>query len=160
MQRVAGEEDFGHVMTLDTLRRLSGGDRVLVAGSAIVLLSLLLPWWDSGFGSTANGFHDWGWLSFVSLLLVAALFSVRNLVPESRRPELSVSDPAAYMTGGAAELVGAVVFWLTNNSRLVGGVKYGVFVAVVGGAVTVAGGYVKHLETRTGGSASPEPPAQ
>jgi hypothetical protein len=157
MQRVAGEEDSGHVMALDTLRRLSGGDRVLVAGSAMVLLALLLPWWNNGFGTTANGFHDWGWLSFLSLLLIAALFSVRNLVPESRRPELSVSDPAAYMIGGALEIVGAVVFWLANNSRLDGSVKYGVFVAVVGGAVTVAGGYVKQMETQ--GEASMQPPA-
>jgi len=156
MQRVVGEEDSGHVMTLDTLRRLSGGDRVLVAGSAVVLLSLLLPWWDNGLGSTADGFHDWGWLSLLGLLLLAALFSVRNFVPETRRPELSVSDPVAYMIGGAAEIVGAVVFWLTNNSRLVGGVKYGVFVAVVGGAVTVAGGYVRHLETQTSGSTAPQ----
>lgn len=159
MQHVVGEEDLGHAMALDTVRRWSGGDRILVAGSAIVLLSLLLPWWDNGFDTTANGFHDWGWLTFLSLLLVAALFSVRNLVPESQRPELSVSDPVASMIGGAAELVGAVVFWLTNNSRLLGGVKFGVFVAVVGGAVTVAGGYVKHLETQTGASSQP-PPAQ
>src|SRR5258708_28277610 len=106
MQLVVGEEDSGQVMTLDTLRRLSGGDRVLVAGSATMLLSLLLPWWDNGFGGTANGFHDWGWLSLVSLLLVAALFSVRNLVPESRRPELAVRAPIAYMICGAAEILG------------------------------------------------------
>jgi hypothetical protein len=159
MQHVVGEEDLGHAMALDTVRRLSGGERVIVAGSAIVALSLLLPWWDNGFDTTANGFHDWGWLTFLSLLLVAALFSLRNLVPAQRRPELSVSDPVAYMIGGGAELVGAVVFWLTNNSRLIGGVKYGVFIAVVGGAVTVAGGYIKHLETQTG-AAAPQPPAQ
>jgi hypothetical protein len=140
MQRTVGDEDMERPT-------LSVGDGVLVAGSAIVLLSLLLPWWNDGFGNSANGFHDWGWMSFVSLLLVAALLVVRN-VPEMRRlPELALSDPAAYIVGGAAELVGAVVFWLTNNSRLMGGVKYGVFVCVVGGAVTVAGGYVKHLES-------------
>ena len=154
MQHVAGEEDGRLDMVLDFLRRLSGGDRVLAAGSAILLLALLLPWWDNGFGSSANGFHDWGWLSFLSLLLVATLFAVRNLVPESRRPELSVSDPGAYMIGGTAEMVGAVVFWLANNSKLLGGVKYGVFVAVIGAAVTIAGGYIKHLEIPTMGSAA------
>jgi hypothetical protein len=146
MQNVVGEEDPRQGMSREFLRRLSIGDRVLVAGSAILLLALLLPWWHDSTGSTANGFHDWGWLSFISLLLLATLFAVRNLVPESRRPELSVSDPAAYMIGGVAEIVGAVVFWLTNNSRFVGEVKFGVFIAFVGGAVTVAGGYVKHLE--------------
>ena len=151
MQQAAREEDLRRRMTLDSLRKLSGGDRVLVAGSVVLLLALLFPWWDDGAGSRANGFHDWGWLSFISLLLVATLFGVRNLVPESRLPELSVSDPGAYMIGGIAETVGAVVFWLTNNSRIVGGVKYGVFVAVIAGAITVAGGYIKHLEGTPGG---------
>ena len=134
-------------MTLDSLRRTSGGDRMLLVGSAVLLLALLLPWWDDGAGAHANGFHDWGWLSFLSLVPVLALFGLRNLVTEPRLPELSVSDPAAYMIGGAVEIAGAVVFWLANNTRIVGGVKYGVFVAVVAGAVTVAAGYLKHLET-------------
>lgn len=141
MQRTVGEEDIERPS-------LSAGDGLLVAGSAVVLLSLLLPWWDDGFGNHANGFHDWGWMSFVGMLLLVALLAVRNL-PETRHlPELAVSDPLAYIIGGGAEILGAVVFWLTNNSRLVGGVKFGVFICVVGGAVTVAGGYLKHLESQ------------
>jgi len=149
MQHAA--EDAAQGMTLDSLRKLTGGDRVLIAGSAIVLLSIFLPWWDNGYGNTANGLHDWGWLTFLGMLMVLTLLCVRNLVPEARLPELSVNDPVAYIIGGAVEIAGAVVFWLVNNERLVGGVKYGVFVAVVGGAVTVAGGYVKQLEARQGG---------
>jgi hypothetical protein len=147
MLRAAHEEAVGERMSLDSLRRLSIGDKVLLAGSVILLVALFLPWWDNGFGVTANGFHDWGWLSFLALLLLAALFAVRTVVDESRRlPELSVSDPVAYMIGGVAEVVGAVVFWLTNNTRIMGEVRYGVFVAVVGGAVTIAGGYLKQVE--------------
>lgn len=149
MQRAV--EDAGTGMTLDSLRKLTGGDRVLVAGSAIVLLSAFLPWWDNGYGITANGFHDWGWVTIFGLLMAATLFAVRNLVPEARRPELSVNDPIAYMIFGVVEIAGAVVFWLSNNDRLVGGVKYGVFIAIVGGAVTVAGGYVKQLEAQQRG---------
>jgi len=149
MQHAA--EDKAQRMTLDSLRKLSGGDRVLVAGSAIVLLSVFLPWWDNGVGITANGFHDWGWLTILGLLMAATLFAVRNLVPEARRLELSVNDPVAYMIFGVVEIVGAVVFWLTNNGRLVGGVKYGVFIAMIGGAVSVAGGYVKQVESQQDG---------
>ena len=152
MQRAVDVEDVGHAMNLDARRGLSGGDLMVVGGSAITLLALLLPWWDNGLGSTANGLHDWGWLSFLSLLLVAALFTVRTFFADTRAAvELAVADPVAYMIGGAAEMVGAVVFWLVNNSRLVGGVKYGVFVCVVGGAVTVAAGYVKNLESQHDG---------
>lgn len=132
---------------------LSTADRVLVAGCAITLLSLLLPWWDNGFGITANGLHDWGWLSFLALLLVVALMVVRRVARLSgAMPQMSVRDGTAYIGGGALEMLGAVAFWTANNARLSGTVRYGVFVCVVGGAVTVAGGYLHQLE-----SAQPPP---
>lgn len=159
MQRVAGEEDIAPRMTDRARRTLTGGDWVVVTGAAVVLLSLLLPWWDDGFDRTANGFHDWGWLSFLSLVLLATLFCVRSFLPELRGvPELSVSDPAAYVIGGIAEVVGAVVFWLAGNSKLIGQVRYGVFVCVVGGAVTAAGGYLKHLERQPAPPPASTPP--
>jgi len=126
---------------------LSTADRVLLGGCALTLLSLLLPWWDSGFGRSADGLHDWGWLSFLALLLVAALFVVRRVVRLDRAmPRMSVRDGTAYVAGGALEMLGAVAFWTANNARLSGTVRYGVFVCVVGGAVTVAGGYLRQLE--------------
>src|SRR5258706_11971271 len=103
MQRAVDSEDFSHAMRLDTRRALSGGDLLVVGGSAIMLLALLLPWWDNGLGGTADGFHDWGWLSLLSLLLVAALFTLRTFFPDTRAAvELSVADPIAYMIGGVA----------------------------------------------------------
>jgi uncharacterized membrane protein len=88
---------------------------------------------------------------------VLTLFAVRRVAAQ-RLPEMSVSDPVALMCGGVAELLGGVVFWLTNNARITGTVRYGVFVAVVGGALTVAAGYVKLIEAqapRDGGGAAP-----
>jgi hypothetical protein len=140
------EKTHGDAMSFDSLRSFTLGDRLLLGGSAIVLLSLLLPWWDDGLGHTATGFHDWGWLSFLSLLLVVAMLAVRHVESLRHIAETSIGDAGAYMLAGVAQMAGAVVFWVGNNGRAPGHVRYAVFVCVVGGAVTVAGGYLKMLE--------------
>jgi hypothetical protein len=134
-------------MRQDNLRRLTLGDRIVAGGTLITLLAILLPWWDSGQGMTANGFHDWGWLTFLALVGVAVLLAVRVAAAEGG-PKLSVADDAAFLIGGATEVLGSVIFWIGNNGRLIGGVRYGVFVALVGGMATVVGGWVKRMETR------------
>jgi len=117
-------------------RELIGG------GSALVALSLLLPWWDDGYRVTANGFHDWGWLSVVSLLLVVTLLTARRVAAvRARLPEMSVRHSVVFMAGGAVEMLGAVAFWLSSDARITGSVRYGVVVCIAGGALTVAGGY-------------------
>jgi hypothetical protein len=45
-----------------------------------------------------------------------------------------------------------VVFWLGNNGRLAGMVRYGVFVAVVAGAITLIGGWVLRIESARAGA--------
>ncbi|HEV7677880.1 MAG TPA: hypothetical protein VGQ42_04880 [Candidatus Dormibacteraeota bacterium] len=134
-------------MRQDNLRRLTLGDRIVVGGTLVTLVAMLLPWWDSGLGVTANGFHDWGWLTLLALAGVAMLLVVRITAADGG-PRLSVDDDVAYLIGGAAEVLGSVIFWVGNNGRLVGGVRFGVFVALVGGMVTVIGGWVKRMEMR------------
>jgi hypothetical protein len=125
-------------------RGMSLGDGVVALGTAVTLLAVLLPWWDTGLGVTANGLHDWGWLSFFALLLVATLLLARRLV--GQRLRLSVSDGVAYMLGGAMEMAGAGVFWAVNNTRIPGAVRYGVFIGVVGGAITLVGGWLGQMD--------------
>jgi hypothetical protein len=122
---------------------LSIGDGAVAAGCAVTLLALLLPWWDSGIGASANGFHDWGWLSFFGLALVIAVLLARVAGGQVHLP---IDDAAAYMVCGSLELLGAVVFWFGNNTSIGGRVRYGVFLGVVGGAVTLIGGYVRRME--------------
>src|SRR5258708_34660248 len=127
-------------MREEDLHRVSPGDVVVVVGTLIVLASMCLPWWDSGVGATANGFHDWGWLTFAGLLFVVVVMVLRAL-DSSRVPQLSVSDEIAFVIGGATEVCGAVVFWAANNRSISGGVLYGVFIAIIGGTTTLTGGW-------------------
>jgi hypothetical protein len=119
---------------------MSRGGAVVLAGSATTLVALLLPWWDSGIGATANGFHDWGWLTFFAMLLAAALLVVRVA---GVRLRLAAGDGAVWIATGAAEVLGAVIFLLSGHARLAGAVRTGVFVAVAGGMVTLLGGCVR-----------------
>jgi hypothetical protein len=123
---------------------LSLGDGVVVAGCVVTLLALLLPWWDSQIGASANGFHDWGWLSFFGLALVIVTLLARLA---GVRVHIPLDDAAAYMVCGGLEVLGAVVFWFANNTSIAGRVRYGVFLAVVGGAITLIGGYVRRIES-------------
>ena len=123
---------------------LSLGDGVVAAGCVVTLLALLLPWWDSGLGVSANGFHDWGWLTFFGLALVIAVLLARLAGVQVHLP---LDDAAAYMVCGGLEVLGAVVFWFGNNTSITGRVRYGVFLGVVGGAVTLIGGYVRRMES-------------
>lgn len=126
---------------------LSLGDAVVAAGCAVTLLALLLPWWDSQVGATANGFHDWGWLTFFGFALVIAMLLARLAGVQVHLP---VDDAAAYMVCGGLEILGAVVFWFANNTSIAGRVRYGVFVAVIGGALTLIGGYVRRIDAMRG----------
>jgi hypothetical protein len=88
----------------------------------------------------------------LSLVLTLALFAVRRLGAARRRPQLALRDGQAYVAGGAAVIVGAVVFWLAGNASLHGHVRFGVLVCVVGGAIVAAGGWMKDQESAPPGA--------
>src|SRR5258708_38042830 len=136
-------------MREEDLHRVSPGDVVVVVGTLIVLASMFLPWWDSGVGATANGFHDWGWLTFAGLLFVVVVMVLRAL-DSSRVPQLSVSDEIAFVIGGATEVCGAVVFWAGNNRSISGGGLYAVVIPIIGGTAHLTRGVGKPSRRPTG----------
>jgi MFS family permease len=162
------------------LEKMSDGERAILGGSVVVLIAMFLPWWGADwnlgtFGGTSlgsqsesvSGFHGWGWITFLALLAVVVFWLLRGpLADQFELPDLPVSDGQAYMIGGGLEILGAVIFWLAykgDNLNFPGfsaGVKFGVFVAIVGGAATVVGGYLKQSEPETLASAGnlPAPP--
>ncbi|HXA29398.1 MAG TPA: hypothetical protein VN193_11710 [Candidatus Angelobacter sp.] len=146
---------------------LTNGDKAILGGSLIVLVSMFLPWygWDLGpFGSeSVSGFHSWGLLTFIAFLATVALWLLRGpLSDQFKMPELGVTDAMLFTIFGGVEVLGALVFWLAYKSDFPGaGVKFGVFIAIVGGAVTAAGGYFKQSEpakVTAPGSVPPPPP--
>jgi len=145
-------------MGQDFLSKMSNADKAILGGSLIVLVSLFLPWWGwdinitvtcitvASSSGSVNGFNSWGWITFLALIGVLVLHVSRTyLTQQVKLPEMGVGDAALYMILGGVEIAGAVIFWLAYHSGLSGaneGVKFGAFVAIVGGAVTVFGGYL------------------
>lgn len=157
-------------MNQDFLGKMSDGEKAIGLGSIIVLVSLFLPWygWDLGpFGSdSVDGFASWGWLTFLGLLGVVVFWALRRLFSQQVElpREMPLSDAAIYMIGGGLEVAGAVLFWLAYHRDVINGivsvgVKFGTFIAIVGGAITLFGGYLEHSRVATGASgASSAPP--
>ncbi|HEV7679000.1 MAG TPA: hypothetical protein VGQ42_10575 [Candidatus Dormibacteraeota bacterium] len=138
------------------LEKMSNGEKAVLGGSLLVLIGMFLPWYGIDFlgvSESVSGFHSWGLLTFLALLAVVAFWVIRGpLADQVKLPDMPVTDAQVYMIGGAIEVLGALIFWLAykaDNASLPGfsaGVKFGVFVALVGGIVTIVGGYLKQSE--------------
>jgi hypothetical protein len=161
------------------LEKLSNGEKAILGGSLIVLVSMFLPWygWDFNFGNSilgsinssgsVDGFNSWGWLTFIGFLFVVILWLVRGpLSDQVELPDIPLKDAQLFMIGGGVEVLGALLFWLAykaSNASGPGysaGVRFGVFIAIVGGAATIAGGYLRQSEPEALASTpnAPAPP--
>jgi hypothetical protein len=162
------------------LEKMLDSEKAILGGSIVVLVALFLPWygWDFNVGAgvlgtlsnsgSFTGFHSWGLLTFIALLFVIAVWLVRGpLSDQVKLPEMSITDAQLYMIGGGVEVLGSILYWLTvkgDNIDLPGysaGVRFGVFVALVGGIITIVGGYLKQSEPVAAATTSipPPPPA-
>jgi hypothetical protein len=155
-------------MNENFLSKMSNGEKALAGGSLVVFISLFLPWfgWDESVSvlgiSTSfsfDGFHSWGWLTFLALLAVVGLWVIRTFLSDSvQLGELGVPDPVLYMIGGGIEVLGAVLFWITwspgSNGFINLGPRFGVFIALVGGVITIVGGYLRQSEPQAVTSAT------
>ena len=159
---------------------LSNGDKAVLGGSLVVLIAMFLPWYSASFGGlsdSSNGFHRWGLLTFVAWLVVLGLWLLRGpLSSQFNLPKWGVSDGMLFMILGGVEVLGAVLYWIDAGSSsgditaLGGsaGPSFGLFIAIVGGAITAAGGYLKQSEpakavtagasAAAGGYGAPPPP--
>ena len=149
---------------------LSNGDKAILGGSLVVLISMFLPWYSAsyaGFSDSVNGFHRWGLLTFVSWLLVLGLWLVRGpLSSQFKLPQWGVSDAVLFMILGGVEAVGAILYWIdgsasTGADNVFGvsvGPSFGLFIALVGGLLTAGGGFLKQSEPAKPVSAGPATP--
>src|SRR5260221_3747904 len=141
------------------LEDLSNGDKAILGGSLVLFIALFLPWYGADVtiagvtssSSNLNGFYGWGWLAFIALLAVVALWLLRGPMEGSvELPELPAKDAIVLMALGAVEVVAIIIYWVSKPAGESGGipgysysigVRFGLFVALVGAVATVVGGY-------------------
>jgi hypothetical protein len=135
------------------LRTLTAGERLAVAGAAIVVASLFLPWYGvtlaGGLVKTAIG--TFGWVEAALLLTVgsaAFLILICSRGYELPRP-LNEGTLLVIAGAWAAILVGYRIvdrpeFGLVGVDRT--GLRYGIFVALAGAGLLVIGGLRKRRE--------------
>jgi hypothetical protein len=75
---------------------------------------------------------------------------------------MGLSDGRLYMILGGVEVVTVILYWVAFDTESVVGVRFGLFVALVGAAATLFGGYLKESEPVkvSGAGAAPPPPPQ
>jgi len=148
---------------VDRVERLSTADRVLGISSILLLAMMFTEAWlhggeicgtyggvttcttDAGFYS--NGFNGWGWLTFLSLVAVMALFLARNFFYDLiTLPRMPFSDGQLYMGLGAVQLLGLALFWLQYDGDPVG-FGWAWVIALIAAAGTTLSGYMKQQES-------------
>ncbi|HVS44879.1 MAG TPA: hypothetical protein VMU20_21690 [Candidatus Dormibacteraeota bacterium] len=154
-------------------RALVGGS------AAVLIALLFLPWMAAvclgscngfDFGGNLDGVHGWGLLTLAGLVAVVGLWAVRCYPDKVRIPQLPprlmrhplvmrvrpyVRDPLVYMVAGGVEVAGVVLFWFEYHGGLATFLDVSVrpsigwFLALLGAAATIAGGYLLQRENAT-----------
>ena len=146
------------------LARMTTGDKLLVPALLVALVNCFIPWWLSAkvcgpaLGNISgtcvsrtdiNAFHGWGWLYFVVLLALIALYVIRTFLAASvQMPALPIRDAQLYAIGGAILVVAAILFWLeyrVSDDVTGSGVSFGpgLIIALIAGAAVVLAGLLK-----------------
>jgi hypothetical protein len=116
-------------------------EQFIFGGCILVIVSAFLTWKSySGVGGV-TGLHSWGLVTVLLALLALAYFLARspffrNLVTA---PQLPVTDAAAYVLVGAAEIVTIFMFSSHYSGSTTG---IGLYLAVIGAALTALGGFL------------------
>jgi hypothetical protein len=157
---------------------LRPGTWVILLGCILLLVGLCLDWISvacsgpfCGIAGTVggSGFHGWGWLSFVALLATLLLLALRTVLRGTVAvPPLPAPDAAIFMVLGGLGVLGCLLFRLEYEggftSVSVGGVSVslglgvGWFLALVGGAAVILGGYLDRTRGAPPSAAPPPPP--
>lgn len=151
------------------LSKLKNSEKIVALGAAIGAVAGFLPWWSWSYdlgiwggksGGSVIGFNSW--FSLSPIAAVAALLLIFLPMFGVKLPKLGIENSVLYMilgavTGGIA-LLGIAGVGRASYSGVGGsaGISFGVFVAIVAGAIMIFGG----LSDKKGGTTPPPPPQQ
>lgn len=142
------------------MSKMSKGAKWIFVGSIITIVAMFLPWYGSSgtevFGNVVgrfslNGFHGVGYLvvlAAIVAIVIAIMPAIGRKVPEMK----SLTVPALQLILGGVVVLFALIRILTFSTVSffgVGvGIKFGGFVAVVGGIIMLLGAWMDYRESK------------
>ena len=134
------------------LSKISKNDWIVVGGFVLLFIGTVAPWYGISVkwagqtvaSASVNGWHGsyLGWLDFF-LCLAAAIVVVRKAI-SGLSFELPVTDAMVAMGAGGLSFL-LVLIRLFVKPDLTG-LRWGIFVALIGAAVVAVGGFLKNSE--------------
>lgn len=138
-----------------------------LAGAALALIALLLPWqtWSfGGFGfaggrGSANGFRGWGWLSLLGIIAVV----IASLMGDKTKGYDDTSKVVA-MAGFGGIAVGALIFMFramsVSGTAFKSSPGFGLFICLIAGIAGLAMvmGLIKMPDPKAPTPPPPPPP--
>jgi hypothetical protein len=134
------------------LNKISKNDWIVVAGAVLMFIGVTGPWYGvsaSFLGQTiisvsVNGWHFsyLGWLT--TILCVAAGVLVLLKALPSVKMQLPVPEPLAVMAAGAVSGLIVIIRLIAKPSG--SGLRWGIFVALIGAVAVLVGGFLKNSE--------------
>lgn len=133
--------DFGDMGKKLTAAR--GPDRLILIAGIVFLVDSFLPWYGADFGPFSVNVKGWsaGGLAVLSILfaLAALIWAAVNVLGVKTNVDTKTAGTIYLILGGGA-FVFALLKLVVDNDLM----KYGLFIAIVLGAILGYGGYLKY----------------
>jgi hypothetical protein len=134
------------------LERLNRTDRMVAGGAAVVFIAGFLPWWGYKGPLSLYNASVSGWSAGFTAWAGTLLLTLAGIYVVLRRSGVSLPSPyvgPSVLVAGVAALglLLVVIRWLTLPSVSAGlagsiGARYGIWIAIIAGAVEVAGAVI------------------
>jgi hypothetical protein len=134
------------------IQKVSRNDWIVVAGAVLMFIGTIGPWYGisvSFMGQTVvsasvNGWHFsyLGWLTTILCVAAGALVLLKAL--PNVKLALPLPEPLAVMAAGAVS--GLIVLLRLVIQPTGAGLRWGIFVALLGAVAVLVGGFLKNAE--------------
>jgi hypothetical protein len=164
----------GHIVAPMDTSRLTTGDMIAGVGGIVLLISLFLPWYGvsvdvAGFSASESG-SGWEVLGFIDILLFLISVAAIAIVAARAAGALPADLPAAVILLALGALAVLLVLYRIIDIPTDGDVpdqvdlsrKVGIFIALIGAAAVMYGGWRTNTEAPAGRATpatDPPPPA-
>lgn len=126
----------------DKVMAARGPDRMILIAGALFLVDSFLPWYGFDFGLASANIKGWsaGGLAVLSIVFAIGALVLAATQAIGKAPALPMKTGMAYLVLGGGAFAFALLRLITAT-RLT---KFGLYIAIVLGAVLAYGGYMKY----------------